>query len=82
MAPSATESASCPATASTGTSSETRMSPNAVRVTPRPTTWTALSFYAHLQNNCPHLLKFRCHGDKWQTVKGWLLRRGLVTDRL
>ena len=49
---------------------------------PHPTTISALSFYAHLQKNCPHLIQFRCHGDKWQVVKGWLLRRGLVTDRL
>ena len=49
----------------------------------RPTTVDALSFFVvHLQQNCPHLLKFRCAGDKWQVVKGWLLRRGLVTDRL
>ena len=39
-----------------------------------------LSFFAYLQTNCRDLLDFRCSGDKWQTVHGWLLLRRLVSD--
>ena len=46
----------------------------------RPTTWDAFSFYGHLVNSRPDLLQFRCSGDKWQVIKGWLLREGLVTE--
>ena len=49
---------------------------------PTPTTWDAFGFYGYLMNDRPDLLRFRCAGDKWQVVKGWLLRRGLVTDQL
>ena len=45
-----------------------------------PTTLNAFSFFGDLSKNRPDLLHFRCADDKWQVVKGWLLRRGLVTE--
>ena len=38
-----------------------------------------LRFYTWLENHRADALAFRDHGDKWQTVHGWLLRAGLVT---
>ena len=38
------------------------------------------SFFGYLTQERPSLLRFRCRGDKWQTVHGWLLRRRLVSD--
>jgi len=32
----------------------------------------AQRFYLYLETNHPDLLTFRCVGDKWQTVKGWI----------
>lgn len=40
----------------------------------------AFIFFGYLQSSRPDLLSFRCSGDKWQRVHGWLLRRGLVND--
>lgn len=37
-------------------------------------------FFGFLQREKPALLAFRSGGDKWQTVHGWLLRAGLVSD--
>ncbi len=31
-----------------------------------------LTFYMWLQKNRPDLLCFKCKGDRWQRVKGWL----------
>jgi hypothetical protein len=31
-----------------------------------------LLFYGYLQKEKNHLLSFRCNGDKWQRVHGWL----------
>lgn len=31
-----------------------------------------LRFFCWLQNDRSHLLLFRCSGDKWQRVHGWL----------
>ena len=45
-----------------------------------PTGRDGLSFFAYLLRERPNLLKFRSHGDKWQVVHGWLLRRRLVSD--
>ena len=47
-----------------------------------PTTRDGFSFYNHLEKNRPDLLRFRCRGDQWQVIKGWLLQRRLVTDKL
>ena len=40
----------------------------------------ALVFYNHLVNTNSPASRFRCRGDKWQTVHGWLLEMGLVKD--
>ena len=45
-----------------------------------PTGTDALVFYGHLRSAQPYLLSFRCSGDKWQRVHGWLLRRRHVSD--
>lgn len=37
-------------------------------------------FYWYLFNKYPEALDFRCSGDKWQTVHGWLLDADLVSD--
>ena len=37
-------------------------------------TWGALPFYTWLQQNRPDLLEFRCSGDQYQTVAGWIGR--------
>lgn len=29
-------------------------------------------FYNTLENNKPHLFEFKCGGQSWQVVKGWL----------
>lgn len=34
----------------------------------------ALPFYTWLQQNRPDLLEFRCSGDQYQTVAGWIGR--------
>ncbi len=39
-----------------------------------------LAFFYFLQSEKPHLLEFPHQGDGWQTVHGWLLRKGLVCD--
>lgn len=31
-----------------------------------------LSFFCRLQKDRSHLLSFRCSGDQWQRVHGWL----------
>ena len=36
-----------------------------------------LNFFAYLQTDRPELLAFRCRGEKWQTVHGWLSGRGV-----
>ena len=46
----------------------------------KPTGTDALIFFTYLQKECPHLLTFRTSGDPWQTVHGWLLREGRVSD--
>ena len=30
-------------------------------------------FFAYLQKEKSHLLKFKASGDKWQVVNGWIL---------
>ena len=45
-----------------------------------PSGTEALVFYAYLESERPHLLKFSYPGDRWQVVHGWLRRRGLVRD--
>jgi hypothetical protein len=32
----------------------------------------ALEFYTHLEKTRPDVLKFRCSGDKYQTISGWV----------
>jgi hypothetical protein len=39
-----------------------------------------LLFFAFLQRERSHLLQFRDHGDKWQTIHGWLKNAGFVMD--
>ena len=39
-----------------------------------------LIFFGYLQTERPALLNFRNRGDKWQVVRGWLLREGLVSS--
>lgn len=34
----------------------------------------ALLFYAYLQRDQSHLLSFRCLGDKWQVINGWIMK--------
>jgi hypothetical protein len=46
----------------------------------KPNGMNGLMFFSDLQRNDGHLLNFRDRGDKWQTVHGWLLRAGLVSD--
>ena len=46
----------------------------------RPTTWHAFGFTGHLTSNRLDLLQFRCAGDKYQVIRGWLLQRGLVVE--
>jgi len=36
--------------------------------------------YNQLRKDCPDLFEFRCSGDQWQRVHGWLRRAGLVTE--
>ena len=38
-----------------------------------------LAFYEHLVSHRSDLLAFRYSGDKWQLVRGWLLRHGKIT---
>ena len=40
----------------------------------------AFIFYNHLVTINSPALRFRCRGDKWQTVHVWLLEMGLVKD--
>ena len=40
----------------------------------------AFLFYNHLCKHRPDLLRFRCLGDRWQRVHGWLLNAGLVSS--
>ena len=47
---------------------------------PKPNGMDGLMFFADLQRNDSDFLNFRNRGDKWQTVHGWLLRAGLVSD--
>ena len=35
-----------------------------------------IRFYQTLKQNKPNLLRFKCSGDKWQVVKGWVQDRG------
>lgn len=35
-------------------------------------------FFNHLEMNRPDLLNFKCSGDKWQRVHGWLLNARFV----
>ncbi len=35
-----------------------------------------ISFFQMLQNDKPHLLRFKYSGDKWQAVKGWIQDHG------
>ena len=42
--------------------------------------FNGLSFFLDLQRDRPDLLDFPAQGDKWQTVHGWLLQEGKVTD--
>jgi len=37
-------------------------------------------FYLKLEKEKSSLLAFRCSGDKWQRVHGWLLQAKLVSD--
>ena len=45
-----------------------------------PTGHDGFQFFGDLSNHRPHLLRFRCSGDKWQKVHGWLLNAGLVSN--
>jgi hypothetical protein len=45
-----------------------------------PTGTEALAFFDYLRSERPHLLKFSFSGDRWTVVRGWLRRRGLVSD--
>jgi hypothetical protein len=54
--------------------------PNHARAAPKPNGMDGLMFFADLQRTNSHLLNFKDRGDKWQTVHGWLLRDGLVSD--
>ena len=38
------------------------------------------TFFLELERTRSHLLEFRDKGDKWQDVKGWLVRARLVSD--
>jgi len=40
----------------------------------------SFAFYSHLVKTNALALRFHCRGDKWQTVHGWLLEMGMVTD--
>lgn len=33
-----------------------------------------------LRRERPELFTFRCSGDQWQVVHGWMLKAGLVTQ--
>ena len=46
----------------------------------KPTGNGGFSFFGHLSTNKLNLLNFRCSGDKWQAIHGWLLNAGLVSD--
>jgi hypothetical protein len=46
----------------------------------KPNGMDGLMFFSDLQRNYGHLFNFKDRGDKWQTVHGWLLRAGLVSD--
>lgn len=34
--------------------------------------YAGIRFYQALQQNKPFLFRFKCRGDKWQVVKGWI----------
>jgi hypothetical protein len=36
----------------------------------------SLAFFSYVRKERPHLPKFEYPGDKWQCVRGWLLRAG------
>lgn len=40
----------------------------------------ALIFYNWLASERPHLLQFKCVGDRWKVVHGYLRRLRLVSD--
>ncbi|WP_426406986.1 hypothetical protein [Bradyrhizobium ganzhouense] len=47
---------------------------------PIPNGMDGLTFLADLQRYRPDVLEFRDRGDKWQTVHGWLLWAGFLSD--
>ena len=42
-----------------------------------PKAANALLFFMESQKSGIEALNFQCRGDKWQTVKGWLIVEGL-----
>ena len=46
----------------------------------RPTGHDAFAFFGDLNREHPKLLDFRCSGDKWQRVHGWLIRARRVSN--
>ena len=45
-----------------------------------PTGTDGFIFYMGLEKQGHGASDFRCKGDRWQTVHGWLLEAGLVSD--
>jgi hypothetical protein len=41
-----------------------------------------LRFFAFLQKERDHLLRFKASGDKWQVIHGWLLRANITVSFL
>lgn len=39
-----------------------------------PNSEDMFGFFCHLEGEGSHALNFRCKGDKWQRVHGWLLQ--------
>ena len=39
-------------------------------------------FFGWLQKDRSHLLSFRCSGDKWQRVRGWLQSDEYIQSKL
>ena len=47
-----------------------------------PTPFDALVFYEDLVARNSDFLGFRCSGDRWQVIKGWLLNESLIIDQV
>jgi hypothetical protein len=46
----------------------------------KPTGTDAFAFFGYLSSERSDLLNFKCSGDQWQRIHGWLLRRRYVSD--